>query len=166
MRHLATCFALAVSFLAALPLAGQAPADAVKTFASAADIQALIAKAKADHKPGEPNTLEDIVLLPPYVGHLEYRTGVGPSAVHEREAELFIVLEGSGTMVTGGKLVNGKQVDAANQQGTAIEDGASRPVAKGDVIFVPQDTPHWFSKVNGTLILMSLHVPRPVPEEK
>jgi hypothetical protein len=28
---------------------------------------------------------------------------------------------------------------------------------------VPENTPHWFSAINGTVVLMSLHVPRPVP---
>ena len=54
-------------------------------------------------------------------------------------------------------------VDAENLTGTAIEGGTSRAVAKGDIIIVPENTPHWYSRVNGTLILMSFHVPRPVP---
>jgi quercetin dioxygenase-like cupin family protein len=36
-------------------------------------------------------------------------------------------------------------------------------LAKGDFVIVPENTPHWFSKINGTLVLMSLHLPRPVP---
>ena len=41
-----------------------------------------------------------------YDGHLEYRASVGNAAVHEKEAEIFYVIEGSGTLVTEGKLVN------------------------------------------------------------
>jgi mannose-6-phosphate isomerase-like protein (cupin superfamily) len=164
MRAIAICFALILITVTAAPqLPAQTPAPATKTFASSADFQALIAKAQAEHKPGQATVLEDILVLAPYNLHLEYRTAVGPAAVHKHEAELFYVLDGSGTLVTGGKLVNEKDTDAENLNGTAIEGGASRSVAKGDVIFVPENTPHWYSQINGTLVLMSLHVPRPVP---
>ena len=152
-----------MGLFAAGPLAAQTSEAGVAKIASSADFQALIAKAKADHKPGEPTTPETIMALAPYNVNLEYRTAVGPSAVHEREAELFVVIDGTGTVVTGGKLAGGKRVDAANWQGTGIDGGTSRDVAKGDIIFVPENTAHWYSKVNGTLILMSMHVPRPVP---
>jgi quercetin dioxygenase-like cupin family protein len=37
----------------------------------------------------------------------------------------------------------------------------TRRVAKGDFIMVPEGTPHWFSAIDGTIVLMSLHLPRP-----
>jgi len=164
MRAILIWFALTMmGLIAAGPLAAQSSEATEAKYASAKEIQALMAKAKAEHKPGEPNTLESIMMLAPYNVNLEYRTGTAMAALHEHEAELFVVLEGTGTIVTGGKLMNEKRVDAANLQGTGVEGGTSRAVAKGDVILVPENTPHWYSKVNGTLVLMSMHVPRPVP---
>ncbi|HVV47265.1 MAG TPA: cupin domain-containing protein, partial [Bryobacteraceae bacterium] len=90
----------------------------------------------------------------------------GAASVHEKEAEYFYVIDGSATLVTGGKLVNEKRTNAENLTGTAIEGGMTRNIAKGDFIVVPENTPHWFSPINGTLVLMSMHVPRPVPEAK
>jgi mannose-6-phosphate isomerase-like protein (cupin superfamily) len=148
---------------AALGFAQQPAPDALKTFASASDVQSLIAKAKADHKEGQPTVTEPILRLAPYNANLEYRTAVGPAAVHETEAEIFYVIDGSGTMITGGKLKEEKRTNAANLNGTGITDGQTRTVGKGDFIVVPEGTPHWFSQINGTLILMTLHVPRPVP---
>lgn len=130
-----------------------------KTYSSAADVKALIAKAKADRKPGAPTTIESILQLAPYRANLEYRTGVGPAAVHEKEAEMFYVIDGSATLTTGGKLKDEKR-NGANLTGTAIEGGESKQVAKGDFVIVPENTPHWFSKINGTIVLMSIHVPR------
>lgn len=143
--------------------AAQNSVNGAAKYASAKEIQVLAAKAKAEHKPGDPNTIENIMALAPYNVNLEYRTAVAPAAVHEHEAELFVVIEGTGTVVTGGKLIGEKRVDAANLQGTGVEGGTSRAVAKGDVILVPENTPHWYSEVHGTLVLMSMHVPRPVP---
>lgn len=140
-------------------VAQQPGASEPKTFASAADVAALLAKAKAERK-DQPLISERILALAPYNANLEYRASVGPAAVHETEAELFYVIEGSGTMMTGGKLVNETRTNPANLTGTAIEGGTSRSVAKGDFIIVPEKTPHWFSAINGTIVLMTLHVPR------
>jgi mannose-6-phosphate isomerase-like protein (cupin superfamily) len=155
----AIAISLILTIAAAAAWAQQPPAP-TKTYSSAADVAALLAKAKAEHKDGQPTVVETILHLAPYNANLEYRTGVGPAAVHEREAELFYVLDGSGTLVTGGKLKDEKRTNAENLTGTGIEGGNSQSVAKGDVIIVPENTPHWYSAINGTLVLMSLHVPR------
>ena len=145
--------------LAAVAAYAQQPPAPTKTYSSAADVAALLAKARADHKDGQPTVVETILHLAPYNANLEYRTGVGPAAVHEREAEMFYVLDGSATLTTGGKLKDEKR-NGENLTGTGIEGGNDQEVAKGDVIIVPENTPHWFSKINGTIVLMSLHVPR------
>jgi mannose-6-phosphate isomerase-like protein (cupin superfamily) len=141
----------------------QQPAQPTKTFASSSDVAALLAKAKADRKDGQPLVAERILTLAPYAASLEYRSAVGPAAVHEKEAEMFYVIEGSATLMTGGKLANEKRTNAENLTGTAIEGGKSQAVAKGDFVIVPENTPHWFSAIDGTIVLMSLHVPRSAP---
>jgi mannose-6-phosphate isomerase-like protein (cupin superfamily) len=156
---------LAAMFVTAVAMAQQPAASEPKMYSSAADVAALLAKARAERK-DQPIISERILQLAPYNANLEYRASVGPAAVHETEAELFYVIEGSATMMTGGKLVNEKRTDAANLNGTAIEGGTSRAVAKGDFIIVPEKTPHWFSAINGTIVLMSIHVPRPIPAAK
>jgi mannose-6-phosphate isomerase-like protein (cupin superfamily) len=152
---------LAAAFWTVAAVAQQPAASEPKTYSSAADVAALLAKAKAERK-DQPLISERILQLAPYNANLEYRASVGPAAVHETEAELFYVIDGSATMITGGKLVNERRTNASNLTGTAIEDGTSRAVAKGDFIIVPEKTPHWFSAINGTIVLMTLHVPRPV----
>jgi mannose-6-phosphate isomerase-like protein (cupin superfamily) len=141
-----------------VPQAAQKP---TKTFTSAADLNALIAKAKSERKEGQPIVTAPIAELGSYDGHLEYRASVGNAAVHEKEAELFYVIDGSATLVTGGKLANEKRTDATNLSGSAIEGGTPRKVAKGDWILVPENTPHWFSPIDGVVVLFSMHVPRP-----
>jgi mannose-6-phosphate isomerase-like protein (cupin superfamily) len=157
-------FAFAFTLLSASMYAQQADqsaAPAMKTFASAADVAALAAKAKSERTGGQPLVAQPILQLAPYTANLEYRASVGAASVHERDAEMFYVLDGSATLVTGGKLLNERRTNPANLTGTAVEGGTSRRVAKGDVFIVPENTPHWFSAIDGTLTLMSLHVPRP-----
>ena len=145
---------------ATLVPAQQPASQAMKTFASSSDVAALLAKAKSERKQDQPLVAQPILRLAPYNANLEYRAAVGPAAVHEKEAELFYVIDGSGTLVTGGKLVKESRTNADNLSGTAIEGGTSQAVVKGDFIIVPENTPHWFSAINGQLVLMSLHVPR------
>jgi len=125
---------------------------------SAAEVQAMIAKAKADRK-DQAIIAQSLIQLAPYNVSLEYRASVGNAAVHETEAELFYVVDGSATLVTGGKLTEEKRTNAENLSGTGIEGGQSRKVAKGDFVMVPEKTPHWFSAIDGTVVLMSLHLP-------
>jgi len=142
-----------------------APADtaAMKTFASAADVQALMAKAKAERKEGQASAGGHILSLAPYNINLEYRPIDGPVSVHEKEAELIYVLDGAGTLITGGTVVGEKRTNATNLSGTAIEGGTTQAFSKGDVTIIPQGTPHQFKPANGALVLMTMHVPRPVP---
>jgi mannose-6-phosphate isomerase-like protein (cupin superfamily) len=139
------------------------PVTAIKTFCSSADVQALISKATSERKDGQPIVVERVVQLAPYMANLEYRASVGLAAVHEKEAELMYVVDGSGTIVTGGTLVNQTRTNPANLTGTAIDGGTQQKIAKGDFIFIPENTPHWISAIDGTIVLVSLHVPRPVP---
>jgi mannose-6-phosphate isomerase-like protein (cupin superfamily) len=159
--RIALGFALA-SAVALAQQPGASPTPIIKTYASAADVAALIAKAKSERKENAPLVTERILQLTPYNANLEYRAAVGPAAVHEKEAEMFYVIEGSATLVTGGTLREEKRTNADNRSGTGIDGGSPRNVAKGDFIIVPEGIAHWFSQINGTLVLMSLHVPRPL----
>lgn len=161
MRLLIIGIAVALSSAASAqqPGAPAASAAASRTMVSAADVQAMIAKAKADRKDNQPIIAQSLIQLAPYNVSLEYRASVGNAAVHETEAELFYVVDGSATLVTGGKLTNENRTNAENLTGTGIEGGTSRHVAKGDFVMVPERTPHWFSAIDGTVVLMSLHLP-------
>ena len=158
-RLLTLSLMLVTTLAVAQQPAKQAPAP--KTYTSAADITAMMTKAKNERKQDQANFSQAILQLAPYSANMEYRSAVPQAAaVHEKEAEMFYVIDGSGTLVTGGKLV-GETRNGDNLTGTAIDGGQTQAIAKGDYFIVPENTPHWFSKINGTLVLMSLHVPRP-----
>jgi mannose-6-phosphate isomerase-like protein (cupin superfamily) len=154
-----TTLALLTPGLAASARA-QTAAPTPQLFASAADVTALIEKARGQIKTGQPMVALPIVQVAPYRANLEYRVAVGPASVHDKEAEMFLVLEGSGTVVTGGTLKDERRTNPDNRSGSGIDGGSSRNVAKGDFILVPEGTGHWFSAINGTLVLMSIHLPR------
>lgn len=156
--------AVAIGWLAAAlstSLAVAAPAPpSLKDFASGAEIQALIANARAK-RTTEPNYVQPLLRLAPYAANLEYRAAVGGASVHETRAELFYVVQGEANLVTGGTLVNPSRTNAENLAGSAIANGAARRVAQGDLFIVPEKTPHQFVDIdNGPIVLISMHVPR------
>jgi mannose-6-phosphate isomerase-like protein (cupin superfamily) len=152
--------------VAAMAMAQQANQPRVpqpdKTFTSAADVEAMIAKAKSERKPDQPNFAQPLLRLAPYTVNLEYRVeGIDtPATVHEKEAELIYVVDGAGIFTTGGKLIGEKRTNATNLSGTGVEGGSPQRISKGDYIFVPENTPHSFTKTQGRLVIMSVHVPR------
>jgi hypothetical protein len=142
--------------LAALLVPLPALAQPAQLFSSSADVQGLIAKARAEHKDGA-NTVELVVTDEGYPMQLEYRTSTTPPSIHPNHAE---VVEGSCTLITGGTLVGAKPAapGAMTTGGTAIEGGSSRRIAKGDYVLVPANTPHQYTDVQG-LMMMTLHMP-------
>ena len=123
---------------------------------TAADFAALVAR-----QPKDRNGNGTFLQLAPFNVNMEHRVPVMQAAsVHEKEAELFYVADGGGTIVTGGKLMNERRTNADNLTGDGVEGGTSKKISKGDFILVPEGQPHWFSQIDGELTLMSLHLPR------
>ena len=164
MRFVTTIvLATALSAAAAAQAPAPAPAPAaMKLFTSSADLAAMIEKAKKDRQPNQANFAQPILQLAPYNANLEYRVGGinATASVHEKEAEMFVVVEGAGTVVTGGKLREERRTNPDNLSGTGIDGGDRRRIAKGDFIMVPEGVPHWFGEIDGALVLMSIHLPR------
>ena len=138
------------------PAPGRAPA-APKLVHHAADLPVLIEKAKAAAVTS-PRFFggDSLLVLPPYRVGLEYRTPKGIASVHKNDGEFMYVLEGEGVIVTGGTVVNPKDL-GANIDGDAIEGGTDNRMKKGDWIFVPKGLPH-LARTDGTFVLATLHV--------
>jgi mannose-6-phosphate isomerase-like protein (cupin superfamily) len=133
----------------------QAPPPLQGGQVTAADLAAIVAR-----QPKDRNGNQTFLQLAPYNVAMEHRVNVPQNAaVHEKEAELFYVIEGSGTMVTGGKLVNPTR-NGDNLTAATVEGGTTQKMSKGDFLLVPEGVPHWFSKIDGELTLMTLHLPR------
>ena len=87
-----------------------------------------------------------------YMVHASRRDAAGQAEVHVKDADIIYVLEGSTTFVTGGTVVDGKTTAPDEIRGTRIDGGESRRLGKGDVIIVPNGTPHWFKDVDGPVL--------------
>jgi glc operon protein GlcG len=83
-----------------------------------------------------------------YMVHASHRDAAGMAEVHELDADIIYVLEGTATFVTGGAAENLKPTAANELRGSGIRGGETRRIAKGDVLIVPKGTPHWFQQVS------------------
>ncbi len=77
------------------------------------------------------------------------RTGVGEAELHSLDRDIFHVLEGSATFVTGGTLVGSHETGPGETRATSIDGGVTQTLQAGDVITIPKGVPHWFKAVDG-----------------
>jgi mannose-6-phosphate isomerase-like protein (cupin superfamily) len=72
-------------------------------------------------------------------------TAAETGLVHPITADLWVVLEGGGTLTTGGVLEKGK-----------ILGGQSRPIKVGDVVYIPSGLPHGVSGVDKNITWLNV----------
>lgn len=159
--------------LMSLPLGAQPKVPLSAVDVRLADIQAVLKTARAD-------AADDLPIRVANAG--DYNVGVyvvnrpkvakPPAIYHEtRVTEVYYMLEGAGTLVTGGTVVAPVVREAPgttilsmlnNMRGTAINGGVSRRMTKGDLVVIPGWVPHWWSETDGD---MSYLVIRPDPDK-
>jgi mannose-6-phosphate isomerase-like protein (cupin superfamily) len=71
--------------------------------------------------------------------------GPNNASVHNDMTEIYNIVSGSGTFVTGGAIKNPQDRTAG------ITGGVSRHIEAGDFVVLPPGTPHWFSKIDGSI---------------
>ncbi len=83
------------------------------------------------------------------VGHREI---LGIPEVHLKDTDVFYVLEGSATLVTGGTVVDRHSIASDEIRGKEIKGGKEYKLNKGDVIIIPKKIPHWFKEVTNPFL--------------
>lgn len=133
-----------------------APTDRTKAHVySAADLAAAIAKLPTDR----PAASVRVFTLTPYNVAVERRLPREQGAsLHEAQAELFYVIEGSATLLTGGKLIDETR-NGTNLSGKGIEGGVRQTFGKGDFLLVPSGIAHQFVDIKEPIQLMSIYLP-------
>ena len=91
----------------------------------------------------------------------------GDAILHEtKTSEVYYMLAGAGTLVTGGFIRDfkpGADGKVSPTRGTRVEGGVTRRVTVGDIIVIPGRTPHWWSNLESDIRYMII---RPDPENR
>lgn len=87
----------------------------------------------------------------------------GGGIEHSQITEVYHIIEGNATLVTGGTIENPREsppdgvvvkvLNGPSTGGGVVKDGASRKVGPGDVVIIPPNTPHWFSEITSDQIV-------------
>jgi mannose-6-phosphate isomerase-like protein (cupin superfamily) len=92
-----------------------------------------------------------------YSVNIRRLTGPETAHVHPASLTIYVVREGSGTLVTGGTIVDAKgQPVTSGRAGDEIKGGVERTIKPGDVIVTPPGVPHFIRDVKGPLVFMNL----------
>jgi len=104
---------------------------------------------------------EGAVLFDPggnYAINTSRRDSPGVVELHEKDSDIFYVIRGSATFITGGTLLDGKKVAENEIRGTQLNGGAPQALVAGDVIVVPAGLPHWFKEVQPPFLYYTVKV--------
>jgi len=138
------------------------------TDVSSAEIQALVQKTASERISDQAIRVVSI--------NGEYHVGVGVvhraktsgaqaggGIEHSQITEIYHVIEGNATLVTGGSMDNLAEFPAdhpvvtvlngPSTRGGPIQNGVSRKIGPGDVVIIPPNTPHWFSDITSDQIV-------------
>ena len=145
--------AVAVS-LWAMPVGAQGVPPTTATDLSAADIQALVKSFPKDKTTDQLLRLADMGKYNVAVGAVSRAaTASGGGALsHDKVTEVYYVLRGSGTQVSGGAMVGAKPtmipVVGPSVSGSAIEGGRTTRLGPGDMQIIPPGVPHMWSAID------------------
>jgi len=84
-------------------------------------------------------------------------TGNSPVAEHDQVSEVYYILDGSATLVTGPDIEGmtprpsddwTAKLNGPGANGTAVRNGVSHSLKAGDMMIIPAGTGHWFTKID------------------
>ena len=88
-----------------------------------------------------------------YAAMVARRTKPDRSELHKTQLDVWYVVEGGGTLVTGGSLVEPRETEPNELRGSGITGGEARRIAKGDVVTIAPGVPHWIKSIAGKEII-------------
>ncbi len=101
---------------------------------------------------GDGSAGETLKEFPRHCAMLSFRSRDGQAEVHENFADVFYVLEGRTTLVTGGTVADATNTGPGETRGSAVVGGARQELRSGDVAHVPAGLPHQMLVANGQTV--------------
>ena len=98
----------------------------------------LRAKAAA----GDGSASETLEKYPHHYTMLAFRQSSGGGELHQNFADIFFILDGHATVVTGGALVDERTTAPGEIRGKSVDGGSRQDVKAGDVVHIPAGLPH------------------------
>ena len=110
-------------------------------------------KAKVDQAMTSGSVLYDGKMFRVQMGK---RTEAGQVEFHAKDTDVFYIVSGSATFVTGGTMVGGKTTGPGEIRGTSITGGETRELAAGDVIVIPDSVNHRWKAIHKPVVYFTM----------
>jgi len=140
------------------------------TYIDNAELQAYLKRAIADRIVDQQVRSLDIGKSNVAIGmvHRGRLTTPGDVAEHDLVSEVYHIIDGSGTLVTGPNLVGKQRRPADNNavkmlngpgnNAKSITNGVTHQMKAGDVIVIPAGTGHWWTKIDDHVSYLMIRI--------
>ena len=103
----------------------------------------------AEEKGSASETLEK---YPHHYTMLAFRSRSGAGELHQNFADLFYILDGHASVITGGEVVDPKTTGPGEILGTSVKGGTRQELKAGDVVHIPAGMPHQMILADGETV--------------
>ena len=142
------------------------------TYVPAEELQAYITRAIANNLVDQQVRAVDIGKSNVGVAVVHRGKLAGPGArsvaEHDQVSEVYHVIDGTGTLVTGPDLVDMRRRPADNEavkmlngpgnDAVSIQNGVTHELKPGDVVVIPAGTGHWFTKIDDHITYLMIRI--------
>lgn len=101
---------------------------------------------------GNGSASETLEKFPHHYTMLAFRSRNGGGELHRDYADLFYILDGSATLMTGGEVVDPKTTAPGEVRGASVSGGTQHEVKAGDLVHIPAGTPHQMLVPDGSTV--------------
>ena len=101
---------------------------------------------------GDGSASETLEKYPHHYTMLAFRSRNGGGELHQNYADLFYILDGHATLMTGGEVVDQKTTAPGEIRGTSVKGGTPQELKAGDVVHIPAGTPHQMLVPDGSTV--------------
>lgn len=91
---------------------------------------------------GNGSASETLTTYPRHFTMLAFRSRSGAGELHEHFADIFTIVDGHATLMTGGHLTDPKATHPGEMAGTGVEGGSAQELQAGDIVHIPAGMPH------------------------
>jgi mannose-6-phosphate isomerase-like protein (cupin superfamily) len=95
---------------------------------------------------------EKLETYPHHFTMLAFRNRDGGGEVHQNYADVFFIVDGKATLVTGGEVVEPKTTGPGETLGTSVKGGSRQELKAGDVVHIPAGMPHQMLLADGDTV--------------
>ena len=101
---------------------------------------------------GDGSASETLEKYPRHYTMLAFRNRNGGGELHQNYADVFYIVDGGATLMTGGEVVDPKTTAPGEIRGAAVKGGMTQEVKAGDVVHIPAGTPHQMLVPDGSTV--------------